>query len=87
LPDSLNYTIHFVSRLDRETSGIVLCAKKSSYVKNFIQALKNGKMYLAPAWGKTENNIFSISMLLGEKTRRSGKKKTRPKSGGKTIGN
>ncbi|HBE01192.1 MAG TPA: hypothetical protein DC049_01780, partial [Spirochaetia bacterium] len=57
--------VHFVSRLDRETSGIVFCAKKSGQVKNFVQALgKSRKMYLVLTHGISRQKRFTVSMML-----------------------
>ncbi len=53
--------IHFVNRLDQETSGLVLVAKKPEYHQQLAEALEQGtKQYralLRGPWKKTEQKV------------------------------
>jgi len=63
-----NYKIHFINRLDRETSGIMLIAKNSEdagfCAKNIIS-----KTYITAVFGDFPNNLTAEGFLFEDKSR------------------
>ncbi|MCB1078969.1 MAG: RNA pseudouridine synthase, partial [Verrucomicrobiae bacterium] len=59
--------LSIITRLDRETSGIVLVAKHHAAAREFGKAMERGefdKVYLAIVWGWPEEDQFTINAPL-----------------------
>jgi len=78
--------LELVHRLDRDTSGCLLIAKKPSILKQLHQALRDnrvGKFYLALIKGKWETHLARINAPLRKNTLKSGERVVRVDPTGK----
>ncbi|WP_100011492.1 RluA family pseudouridine synthase [Lentibacillus sediminis] len=69
--NGIPYTVHVVTRLDRDTSGLVLIAKHRLSHSLLAQAQKHGKIkrkYQAVMEGYLEKNAGTIHAPIGRKT-------------------
>jgi 23S rRNA pseudouridine1911/1915/1917 synthase len=59
--------IHLLHRLDRETSGLILCARNNEYCRRYQKELKNimtGKYYLAVIRGRLARETVIVDQPL-----------------------
>lgn len=59
--------VSIINRLDRETSGLTLVAKKREAARNFcmeMEARRIGKEYLAVVWGWPERDDFEVDAAI-----------------------
>lgn len=78
--------LELVHRLDRDTSGCLLIAKKPSILKQLHEALRNnqvGKYYLALIKGQWEARLAQINAPLRKNTLKSGERIVRVDAEGK----
>lgn len=80
--------LELVHRLDRETSGCLLVAKKRSALRDLHEQLRQGGMdkhYLALCRGKWRDGARTVDVALKKNTLRSGERMVRPDAEGKAA--
>ncbi len=78
--------LELVHRLDRDTSGCLLLAKKRSALRNLHEQFRNGeveKIYLALLLGAWRGDAREVSLPLVVENRRNGERHVRPGKEGK----
>jgi 23S rRNA pseudouridine955/2504/2580 synthase len=79
-------SLELVHRLDRETSGCVMIAKKRSMLRHLHEALREGgvsKTYLALAQGRWPKRLQRVDAALEKNVVSSGERVVRAEAGGK----
>jgi len=78
--------LELVHRLDRDTSGCLLLAKRRSALRVLHQLFRDGgvdKLYLALLAGRWSRDKADVNLALRKSTLRSGQRVVRPDEGGK----
>ena len=79
-------SLELVHRLDRDTSGLLLVAKKRSVLRNLHEQLRNkemNKQYLALVRGQWQKRVRSVEAPLKKNTLKSGERIVRVDAEGK----
>lgn len=79
-------SLELVHRIDRDTSGLLLVAKKRSVLKNLHEQLRNkemNKQYLALVRGQWQKRVRSVEAPLKKNTLKSGERIVRVDAEGK----